>query len=123
MEKENLIDESYLKYITRPFEEKEPEIVPEMQKLRDMLDKKKIEWKDCSSPKCFTPICRTRFMWGGHTWSVINGVGSFGGYGIFEEENEGLLEAMDLDQTGEPIGYLKANDVFRLLEAAGDKNE
>lgn len=41
----------------------EPEVVEEMKKLRDYLNKHKIEWEDVSE-KGF-PICRTHFMWGG----------------------------------------------------------
>lgn len=45
--------------------EKDPEVVTEMKKLRDYLTEKGIEWTDNSTPKCTIPICRTRFYAGG----------------------------------------------------------
>lgn len=92
-------------------------VCEEMQKLRDYLDSKKIEWSDVSDERVGTWICRTHFDYKGYKWSVINGLGTYGGFYIDEKQNPGLLELMvDCVNGGEPVGYLKADDVIKYME-------
>lgn len=83
------------------------EVCEEMQKLRDWLDENGINWEDNSEDfsrympsnlvseyKMWT--VRTQFKIKNDFISVINGHGTYGGYGIISEENQGLLEVMGL---------------------------
>lgn len=96
-------------------------ICEEMQKLRNYLDEKKIEWRDDTEEYSETvKIARTHFEYNDKFVSVINGFGTYGGwYGsnypaMTEEQNLGLLEVM-IDGE-EPVGWLKAEDAIKLVE-------
>lgn len=92
-------------------------IVDEMKKLRGYLDEHKIQWTDVSSQYCSFWMCRTHFTLRKNHWSVINGYGSYGGFGTFSPNNEGLLELMTSEVNGgEPVGYLTADEVIRYME-------
>lgn len=87
-------------------------IIDEMKKFRELLDKNGIEWVDDSEELDTEKyICRTHPK-NHKRWSVINGFGTYGGYGL-NEKNEGLLEVM-LD--GEILGYCKATESYKLVE-------
>lgn len=98
-------------------------ICKEMEKLRDWLTMKKIPWKDQSEDYGLKSgegelwMCRTKFEIGGVLCSVINGYGSFGGLSFFEDKNKGLLEIWANEKIGggEPVGYLTADDVIKLI--------
>lgn len=93
-------------------------ICKEMSKLRQYLDNKGIKWKDTSAYDNLW-ICRTHFELNGYRWSVINGFGTYGGWGALELEgdNKCLLELMTNSvNNGEPIGYLTADDVIDYIE-------
>ena len=104
----------------------------EMRKLRQKLTERSIEWTDESSlnsdadiekkrrvlpdiPESYldTSMFRTRFIFKGKNWSVINGYGSYGGYDPFKSENEGLLELM-IDEN-DPTGWLTAEQVIEMI--------
>lgn len=92
------------------------EVCEEMQKLREYLNKHNIQWTDVSEPYCFSWMCRTHFTLRNNHWSVINGYGSYGGFGTFSPNNEGLLELMTSEVNGgEPVGYLTADDVIKYM--------
>ena len=89
------------------------EVCKEMQKLRDWLDENEICWEDVSEdfgkgiPSEIDYelwICRTHFEVKGHEISVINGYGTYGGYGLFSKDNNGLLETKRL------CGFLSPDD-------------
>lgn len=82
----------------------------EMVKLREYLDSHGIDWRDnsCEYGDDFF-IHRTKFEVKGHTFSVINGYGTYGGIVSFGCKNNGLLELM-LDGK-EPYGCLTAREV------------
>ncbi len=82
----------------------------EMKKLRKYLTDNGIKWEDDTSLSARYWMVRTRFEYGGREFSVINGVGSFGGCATFESKNLGKLELM-IDGH-EPIGYLTAQEVI-----------
>ena len=94
-------------------------ICKEMQKLREYLTQKKIEWRDDSdiydefveiSPILDMSIYRTKFNHDGYLWSIVHGMGTYG-------EEKGLLELMtNRVNGGEPLGYLTADDVIALIE-------
>lgn len=87
-------------------------IVDEMKKFRELLDKNGIEWIDDSEEERDDVwICKTRSK-NHDRWSVINGIGTYGGYST-GEKNEGLLEVM-LDD--EVLGYCKAEESYKLVE-------
>lgn len=98
------------------------EVCKEMQILRDWLDKNKIEWKDASEDFSSNIlgkidhemwICRTHFKIKKHSISVINGYGTYGGYGIVSSDNQGLLETMGLWYGDDSVkGYLTADEVI-----------
>lgn len=93
-------------------------VCDEMQKLRDFLDEKDITWRDNSENMKSTIemwICRTLFEVGGHSFSVVNGFGTYGGWAgaNLSEKNLGLLEMM-IDEC-EPFGWLTAEDIIILL--------
>ncbi len=82
----------------------------EMVILREYLDSHGIKWRDdsCEYDGDFF-IHRTKFEVNGHTFSVINGYGTYGGIVSFGCKNDGLLELM-LDGR-EPYGCLSAIEV------------
>lgn len=87
----------------------------EMLKLRKWLDEQKIEWWDDS--ECIDTLYqmhRTKFMVDGNLFSVINGVGSYGGCVYVGAKNLGLLECWD--EKGAPVGYLTAEDVIKMVK-------
>lgn len=98
-------------------------VCEEMQELRKMLDEKGIEWHDNSEVMSESKeqpiwICGTHFEFKGLKFSVINGFGTYGGwYGanprMTEDKNMGLLEIMIEDN--EPVGWLKAEDIYEIL--------
>lgn len=56
---------------------------------------------------------------GGENWSVINGFGTYGGFGLLGEKNKGLLELWaEQVNDGTPLGNLTADDVINLMEKA-----
>lgn len=87
----------------------------EMEKLRDALFEKAIEWVDATQnidkgfPFLDLTIYRTHWWVDGHNYSAISGYGTFGG-------DKGLLELM-IDGN-EPIGSLTATEVMRMIEDA-----
>lgn len=106
------------------------EVCEEMQKLRNYLDEHKIKWRDESDKgvsarkdNVVFPIywmCRTKFNIKGNEFSVINGIGSYGGCIYAGAKNNGFLECW-INQKGEPEGYLKAEDVIKKVEACAKK--
>lgn len=94
-------------------------MVEEMIKLREKLDDLKIEWVDKSFKSKFKMggkvyIDRIHFDYNDKHYSVINGYGTYGGYGINSNKNEGLLEMM-IDSNA-PEGYLTADKVIEKLK-------
>lgn len=93
----------------------------EMQRLRDMLDERGIEWHDKSDEPYdwwersdygsagYDRIWRTHFDVGGNRLSVICGYGTYG-------REFDLLECMRLGLNEEPYGNLTADDVMRLVD-------
>lgn len=84
-----------------------------MLKLRDLLTKIGIEWHDASTPPDYPyRIDRTHFNYKGVNWSVIN----VREYDVFDNENKGLLELESAAvNKGEPIRYLTADNVIKLI--------
>lgn len=81
----------------------------EMEILRIFLTEEDIQWVDKSDEL----ICRTHFDFQKKHYSVINGLGTYGGQMNGSKYNQGLLEVMiDSD---EPIGYLTAEEVVKLM--------
>lgn len=105
------------------------EVVEEMKKLRELLDKKGIKWQDHSDDfgeseiKC-NWICRTWFKVEGKRVSCINGLGTYGGCTAFDgfEKNRGLIEMMIWGE-GDPIGYLTAEECIEILEKTFKKRK
>lgn len=91
------------------------DVCAEMQKLRAYLDAHGIEWRDNSDAFSEWWMCRTQFEIKGNSFSVINGFGSYGGAVIGRSRNQGLLECW-INEKGEPIGYLTAEDVIKEIE-------
>lgn len=92
-------------------------VCEEMQKLREYLDSKNIEYDDDSEDWGTGWICRTHFNYKDYFWSVINGLGTYGGFYLDEKQNPGQLELMvNCVNGGEPVGYLKAEDVIKYME-------
>lgn len=88
----------------------------EMIKLRQMLDDRGIKWKDVSGgyPQSIFYINRTHFTFDEIDYSVINGYGTYGGYGSFDHVNMGLLELMGEGvNNGDPLGWLTAEEVLK----------
>lgn len=89
----------------------------EMKKLRDYLDSTCIPWED-NSETVHLPIERTHFFVkkNGCKWSVIHGYGTYGGWSRYDPIDKGLLELLAEDvNDGDPVGYLTAEDVIRLI--------
>lgn len=91
-------------------------ICEEMQKLRNWLTKQDIVWYDDSyNGECW--MCTTVFKIGKNRYSVINGVGSYGGLvDVMATHNNGLLEYRENNK--EPIGWLTAEDVIGSLKVS-----
>lgn len=98
-------------------------VTPEMVRLRSNLDMLGIAWVDKSSttPDCW--ICRTHFFINGNRWSVVHGYGTYGGYSFYNDHDAMKLELMTNAQNdGEPIGYLTANEILKLINDEVLKN-
>lgn len=91
---------------------------PEMERLRMMLDYNGLEWADKSDNKIpDMAIERTHLYFGETLCSIIHGYGTYGGYNLFTERDEGLLELMcEKVNGGEPLGELTADDVIVIIE-------
>lgn len=88
----------------------------EMEKLRKWLDRHGIKWWDRSDT--FNDMFfmhRTGFIVDDREFSVVNGVGSYGGCVSAGCKNMGLLE-MWINQEGEPRGWLTADEVIREIQ-------
>lgn len=94
-------------------------ICEEMKKLRAYLDTHGIGWRDQSGGNEAAWMCRTKFRYRGRSWSVINGIGSYGGQRTVGEENLGLLEAMP-DNNNDPEGWLTAREVIARIESISE---
>ena len=118
-------------------------VVDEMQKLRDELDKRGIEWRDISDfwglkmynalkdengnmPKMSSLdddfwkhewIVRTHFEYKGLYVSCINGFGTYGGYDLIRsvagEHRNRGLIEMLVSGVSDPIGFLTCKDVCK----------
>lgn len=97
------------------------QVCEEMRKLRDWLDKNNIDWidrsedlsiykKDSLEPEYELWWVRTLFGINNDLISVINGHGTWGGYGITSKKNEGFLEVMGL-WSGEVRGQLTCEEI------------
>lgn len=65
-------------------------IVDEMKKFRELLDKNGIEWVDDSEEERDDVwICRTHSK-NHDRWSVINGIGTYGGYDLDKKTKDFL---------------------------------
>ena len=65
-------------------------VVEEMKKFRELLDQNGIEWIDDSEEERDDVwICRTKSK-NHDRWSVINGIGTYGGYSIGEKTKDFL---------------------------------
>jgi len=93
----------------------------EMIKLREGLTKLGIEWWDASDPDYYDlSIQRTHFAIAGNRWSVVHGYGTYGGYSLWRDKDDYLLELMTTSvNDGNPVGYLTADDVLNILELKG----
>lgn len=104
------------------------EVCEEMQKLRNLLDEKNIQWIDnsedfkVSNNHLTMWICRTQFIYKAHAILVINGMGTYGGWGgaNLSEVNLGLLEIM-IDEN-KPFGWLNAEECMELLETEDERH-
>lgn len=85
------------------------EVCNEMKKLRQQLDERCTKWWDDSDEW----ICRTKFKVGysAQLVSVVNGLGTYGGYSSVRPTNAGLLE-MRINENDEPVGNLTADEVL-----------
>lgn len=90
-----------------------------MQKLRTWLKSKGIKYYDASCVSDDFWICRTHFNLYGSKFSVINGMGTYGGMDPAHEYNADLLEIMSSQiNGGEPIGFLNAEQTIEEIERA-----
>ena len=96
----------------------------EMKKLRNLLRFKKIDFIDRSDPEgSKLHIDRTHFLVEGkktYFFSVIHGFGTHGGVNLFGKD-KGLLEVQI--NHDDPIGYLTADDVMKLVEEKQNEKE
>ena len=84
-------------------------MVEEMTKFREHLSDIGVAWWDESDEL----IDRTKFEHRGTRWSVVNGIGTYGGVYWGTPGNLGLLEAYNF--IDEPIGCLTAGDAVQLI--------
>lgn len=88
-------------------------MIKEMLKLRELLDQEEINWCDRSDEV----ISRTHFEYKGYKWSIINGLGTYGGYYFDEKDNKNLLELMSAAvNENEPIGFLTADECIEIIK-------
>lgn len=93
------------------------QVCENMQKVRDRLDELGIKWTDKSDAY----ITRTHLWIKGQRWSIVNGLGTYGGISIrrmpdgsYQHHNKGLLE-VQIGMQEEPIGHLAAYDVLTMI--------
>lgn len=91
-------------------------MVYEMRKLRTELDRRGIAWWDESDDD----ITRTVFEHNGTRWSVINGLGTYGGWRR-DFGNQGLLEIWDGKE--DEVGFLTADDALQIIFKEGEDDQ
>ena len=97
-------------------EEPKVYVCPEMQKLRDILVQKGIEFYDGSSAE--TQVCQTLIHFNHKKYSVINGFGTEGGKKKIDSPNYGCLELWDYTNKNHPAGWLSAENVLEKIGIA-----
>lgn len=100
---------------------KEEDMTKEMQLLRQMLEENGIPYGDNSQGEPL-PMTRTYFSYNGNQYSVIHGNGSYGGWDSFNQKDKGLLEMM-VNKDGNPIGYLKAEEIMKFVKGVITREE
>ena len=99
-------------------------VCPEMRKLRNKLNKNGIAWEDKSEKgDGLLWMCRTHFNYKGFFWSVIHGIGSYGGIMPGARIGGVLLEVMSNALDENPIGSLTAKEIWKLMQEAPDCSE
>ena len=87
---------------------------PEMKKLRKKLDKENISWRDDSDKTSdMFWMCRTKFEYKGHNFSVIHGIGSYGG--IYPGADIGGMFLEVMIDGNDPLGNCNAKDIMDLM--------
>lgn len=113
-----LCDECFEKYKNVFKNTQEYIMCHELEKLTKMLDEKGIEWSDRSSGEGETRIWRVHFRTSPHKrWSAINGFCTYGGLKSIQGQdiNYGLIELWDFTKKNDPVGWLTAEDVMRIV--------
>ncbi len=88
-------------------------VCEQMQKLRDILTEKGVEWHDGSSEE--SQICQTLIVIEKKKWSAINGYGTEGGKKRIDSPNFGCLELWDYTKKNGPVGWLSAENVLEKI--------
>lgn len=87
-------------------------MVGEMIKFRKLLDQNNINWHDASD----FYIDRTHLEYRNYKFSIVNGLGTYGGYIKDQSKNKGLLELMsNAINEGEPVGELTAEEALKIV--------
>lgn len=112
---------------------------PELKKLAEGLTKRKVLWysQNETGTELFEVLKRLelgysgpymeriKFEIGGHKWSCIHGVGSYGGIHLIGKgKDEGLIEVLSDDYNdGDPIGHLTADYILSIVDMRIQRNE
>lgn len=88
----------------------------EMELLRQKLSESGVHWWDESDEL----IDRTKFEIGGNRWSVVNGIGTYGGDRFMAGHNLGLLELRIGNNESE--GWLTSGDIMEKIKAQREVN-
>lgn len=96
-------------------------MIGEMIKFRNLLDQHNIAWHDASDRYGDFYIDRTHLEYRDYKFSVINGLGTYGGYTIDVSKNKGLLELMsNAINGGNPVGELTADEAIEIVLGGKD---
>lgn len=86
-------------------------MVEEMKNIREEFDRRGVFWWDESADKIDRTIVEVNKV----RWSIINGLGTYGGY-RFGEPNKGLLEIYDGETE---TGFLTSGDAIQIIFKEG----
>ena len=87
----------------------------ELEKFRLELVKRGIQYTDASTPEIQgMRIDRIHFFYQDRHYSVIHGIGTYGGLNKYTRKDNGLLEVYG-GKYDDPVGFLTADDVVKLI--------
>lgn len=101
-------------WITAPMNHRQADC-NEMKKLKRWLKDRGVKYECYDDYDQVRAIARIHFKINGCKWSCIHGYGTQGGRSCVNEKDPGLLELYALNRKNDPIGFLTAEEVIKIV--------